>query len=158
MREAELTGLAQLARVLEMGRPAPRPPFRTLCHGAMRGLAPPSLGRCPVEPPGQGTAQPLCGHLSSGGGGVFTVHFTSFLLHPDVALPFTHALLASGFVLLRFASLPDLISIKQQLSSAPAICSTGCVQWVSGIKNTQGGHVPKTALKKINSVNLKKTF
>lgn len=89
----------------------------------------------PCGAPGSrdGTAA-LLGTCLAVGGGVFTVHLTSFLLHPDVALPFTHSLLASGFVLLRFASLPDLISIKQQLSSAPAICSTGCVQWVSGIK------------------------
>lgn len=86
----------------------------------------------------------------AGGGVVFTVRFTSFLLHSDVALHLTHSLLASGFMLLRLASLPDLISIKQPLSSAPAICSTGCVQWVSGIKNTQGGRDPR------NKTNSKK--
>ena len=93
----------------------------------MRGLVPLDTthwGISLVEPPSQGRAQPLLEtRLAGVGGVVFTVHFT-FTLTADATLYFAHSLLVSGFMSLRFASLPDLISIRQQLFSAPAICST----------------------------------
>lgn len=125
--KTEQAGLARVCTGSGNGAPSISAlPSRSLCHGAMRGLVPhePLTGELPLWSPQvrDGTATLLGTCLAGVGGAVCTVHL-AFILAADVTLYFTRSLLVSGFISLRFASLPDLLSIRQQLFSAPAICS-----------------------------------
>lgn len=107
----------------------PLPLSCVLCHRAMRGLEPYDItlwGGFPVVPPGQGMAQLLCcTHVQQGWERWPSLSILLLLLKPTWHLLF-HRLPSSKwlYITLRFVSLPDLISIRQQLFSAPAICST----------------------------------
>lgn len=78
-----------------------------------------SLERFPLWSPQSMDSTPILldTHPQGMGWVVFTVHFTSILTADIPAFNFIHSLLISTwlYITLRFVSLPDLISIRQQL-------------------------------------------